>query len=387
MTADSAEEVVRPAVMLVSVGAAYGGAETYYVKLAAMLRDRYSLCAVVCNRHLASELQAIGVDVEDVSPESSGYRRYLATAGAIWRMRRRFRVAHLNGQPEAYLAPLVRMMGCRVVLTRHTPFTTQFFKEGSNVPAFLKRWIASFCLSLAYRIVCVSRLLKEQLSAVIAADRLVVIPTWVPDRFLNLRAAPAPSPLLRLLFVGRVVTNKGILDLIEAIRLSRDVRLDVVGEGDQLEDARKAAYSLEIAFHGFQEDCIPFYQACDLLVFPAHEGFEGLPQVPLEAMSMGVPCLASNISSMREIAGEDGAAAMLFEVGVVDDLVRKIALLQADLELREKLGNAGALRVAENFTQQAVRDRYLALFNDALTGPAIAATPGRTTAPFSPRKK
>ena len=86
MTADSAEEVVRPAVMLVSVGAAYGGAETYYVKLAAMLRDRYSLCAVVCNRHLASELQAIGVDVEDVSPESSGYRRYLATAGAIWRI-------------------------------------------------------------------------------------------------------------------------------------------------------------------------------------------------------------------------------------------------------------------------------------------------------------
>jgi glycosyltransferase involved in cell wall biosynthesis len=365
---NEAPRVEAPAVLLVSIATLLGGAETYYIKLADILRERYRLYAVVCNDHLAMEFEAIGVNVVNITRESRGFRRYIAAARAIWRLRSaaNFDVVHLNGQPEAYLAPLIRMMGCRVVLTRHTPFTTQFFRAGSNVPAFLKQWIASFCLLLSYRTVCVSRLLKEQLSAVIAADRLVVIPTWVPVRFLNLRATPEPSPLFRLLFVGRVVTNKGIFDLIEAIRLSHGVRLDVVGVGDQLEDAKKAASGLKIDFHGFQEDCIPFYRACDLLVFPAHEGFEGLPQVPLEAMAIGVPCLASNISSMREIAGEDGQAVTWFEVGVVPDLVQKITLLQESPGLREALGKDGAMRVAANFTEQVVRGQYFDLFNKAL---------------------
>jgi glycosyltransferase involved in cell wall biosynthesis len=380
-----APRVEQNAVLLVSLATLLGGAETYYIKLANILRERYLLYAVVCNDHLARELEAAGVNVVNVSRKSSGFRRYIVAAKAILHIldARQFRVAHLNGQPESYLAPLLRVKGCRVILTRHTPFTAQFLKEGSRVPIFLKRWMVSSCLSLSCKTVCVSQLLKEQLSAVLPADRLVVIPTWITGRFLGPRATPASSPLLRLLFVGRVVTNKGIFDLIQAIRALHEVRLDVVGVGEQFEDAKKAAVGLDVVFHGFQADCVPFYQACDLLVFPAHEGFEGLPQVPLEAMAMGVPCLAGNISSMREIASDRSAATMLFEVGNVNDLVSKIALLRADPDLRAKLGNAGALRVAEHFTEQAVRDRYFDLFHEALAGPATGAFPGRMIGPIS----
>jgi glycosyltransferase involved in cell wall biosynthesis len=360
----------RPVLLLVSVATLFGGAETYYVKLAGMLRERYSLRAVVCDDRLASELEAFGVDVANVSRESSGYRRYTATAKAIWRMQRagESRVAHLNGQPEAYLTPFLRMMGYRVVLTRHTPFTDRFLQEGSRFPVFLKRWMLSLCLSLSYRVVCVSQLLRTQLSAVISPDKLVVIPTWVPNRFLRMRTAPRPSPPLRLLFVGRVVTNKGIFDLIEAIRSLHDVRLDVVGEGDQLEDAKCAASGLNVVFNGFHKDCAPFYEACDLLVFPAHEGFEGLPQVPLEAMAMGVPCLGSNISSMREIVAQNSSAAMLYDQDNPADLARKIALLQESPSLQTELGIAGASHVAENFTEQIVRKQYFDFFDDAFQG-------------------
>lgn len=370
MTISTREGGLRPTVLLVSVGIAYGGAETYYVKLAAILREKYLLRAVVCNDCLASELDAIGVEVVNVSREASGYRRYTSTARAIWRMRRdgKVQVAHLNGQPEAYLAPLLRLMGYRVAITRHTPFTDQFFREGSKIPAFLKRWIATFCLFVSQRVVCVSQLLKKQLSSTVPCEKLAVIPTWVGERFLTVRVAPEPSKVFRLLFVGRVVTNKGILDMVEAIKSLPDVQLDVVGVGDQLDEAKKTTAGLNVNFRGFQEDCVPFYGACDLLVFPAHEGFEGLPQVPLEAMAMGVPCLASNISSVREIAGKDGSALMLFEVGDTVDLARQILRLREYPTLREELGRAGARRVAENFTEAAVRARYLSFFDDVFRG-------------------
>jgi glycosyltransferase involved in cell wall biosynthesis len=367
VTIDATEGGLRPTVLLVSVGIAYGGAETYYVKLASILRETYVLRAVVCNDCLASEFNAIGVEVVNVSKEARGYRRYTSTARAIWSMRRdgRVQVAHLNGQPEAYLAPLLRLMGYRVVITRHTPFTDQFFREGSRIPAFLKRWIATFCLIVSQRVVCVSQLIKKQLSTVVRCEKLVVIPTWVGDRFLTMRVAPEPSEVFRLLFVGRVVTNKGIFDLVEAVKGLPDVQLDVVGVGDQLDEAKRSTAGLKVNFHGFQEDCIPYYGACDLLVFPAHEGFEGLPQVPLEAMAMGVPCLASNISSVREIAGDDGSTLMLFEAGDADDLARQILRLREYPSLREELGNAGSRRVAENFAEAAVRARYLSFFADA----------------------
>jgi glycosyltransferase involved in cell wall biosynthesis len=358
----------RAVLLLVSVSPLFGGAETYYVKLAAMLKERYYVCAVVCDNRLAQELEAIGVNVANVSHEASGLARYTAAAKAIWRMRRAGGswVAHLNGQPESYLAPLLRTMGHRVVLTRHTPLTEQFLQAGSRIPVFLKRWMVSFCLSLSFRVVCVSQLLKKQLSGATSPDKLVVIPTWVPDHFLTPRATPSPSPQFRLLFVGRVVTNKGIFDLIEAIKLLHDVRLDVVGEGDQLDEAKKSAEGHNIVFHGFQKDCTAFYEACDLLVFPAHEGFEGLPQVPLEAMAMGVPCLGSNISSMREIVGENDSAAMLYEAGNQEDLSRLIELLRESPGLREEIGKAGALRVAQSFTEHVIRKQYFAFFDDAL---------------------
>lgn len=358
----------RPPLLLVSLSTLFGGAETYYVKLAAMLQERYCLRAVVCDDRLASELESVGVAVVNVSRESIGYRRYTATAKAIWSMRGAggFRLAHLNGQSEAYLAPLLRVMGYRVVCTRHTPFTDKFLEEGSRIPVFLKRWVILCCLFLSDRVICVSHLLQEQLSAATSIDKIVVIPTWVPDRFLKLRAIPSFCPLFRLLFVGRVVTNKGIFDVIEAVKQLQDVRLDVVGVGDQLDDAKKAASGLEIVFHGFQQDCVPFYEACDLLVFPAHEGFEGLPQVPLEAMAMGVPCLASNISSMREIVGDKRSAAMLHAEGNLTDLARKIALLQKSPTLRDELGKAGTLCVAEGFTENVVRGQYFAFFDDAV---------------------
>jgi len=383
---DAATSSERVTVLLVSLGAAYGGAETYYVKLARILQPEYTLVAVVCCERLAEEFRGLGIAVEwagatpdmdssrDSSLDSNGARRYLTALQACWRIYRRYprrhrpRVAHLNGQPESYLAAFLRLLGLRLLITRHTPFTDLFLQEGAAVPVFLKRWLAVVSLRSAHRTICVSRLLLGQLSEWLPAPRLSCIPTWVDDALLVWHERPVPSRPLHALFVGRVTQNKGIFDLIEAVRRSGKVSLTVVGEGDHLHTAQQLAEGLPIVFAGFARDCGPAYRAADLLVFPSHEGFEGLPQVLLEALACGLPCLAADIAAVREIAETDVDAAplfALFRASDVDDLARQLSALADNADRLGPLGLAGRRAVEQHFTLAVVAPLYLRAFAEA----------------------
>jgi glycosyltransferase involved in cell wall biosynthesis len=368
MNTDVTANQPHKTILLVSVATLFGGAESYYVKLAAILLAEFHVVAVVCNQRLCDELRALGIEVElaGAGIHLSGLRRYVATLLSCVRMKRRFnpRVAHLNGQPESYLVFFLRMLGMSLLSTRHTPFTDLYLREGSRLPVFLKRQMVLISLRFCRCTICVSQLLKRQLSDYIDPGKLVYLPTWVSDDFLENYQRPDPSVPLKALFVGRVVRNKGIFAIIEAVRQCSGIQLIVVGEGEDLQAAKEQAFGLSVHFAGFQRDCKPMYRAADLLLFPSPEGFEGLPQVPLEAMAMGVPCLAADISSILEIAVEDGAVAT-YRQGDNDDLVARLNHFVQDATTLLTLGKAGRLEVERRFTVSAVADGYLQLFRMA----------------------
>lgn len=356
---------IQPTVMLVSVGPGYGGAESYYLKLARILQTQYRVVAVVCCKELGDQLRALGVEVEcpHRAFESSSIGRYFFALKASFRMmlRHQPKIAHLNGQAETYLALFLRLMGLRLLSTRHTPFSDLYLREGSRLPVVLKRWMVLFSLCLIHRTFCVSELLRRQLAASLPEDRFIFIPTWVENDFLEDYKRPLPSTPLKVLFVGRVVRNKGIFDAIEAVRRCPQVHLTVVGEGDEMNAARELASGLRVTFAGFQRDCKPMYRASDLLIFPSPEGFEGLPQVPLEAMAMGLPCLASDISSILEIEGKSRALAV-YRQGNIDDLAEKLSKLSTDERVLVELGRSGREEIERRFTESSVADAYLEQF-------------------------
>jgi glycosyltransferase involved in cell wall biosynthesis len=350
MTTDRAEKDIRPTVMLVSLIA------------------EYHIVAAVCSTRLGDELRSLGAEVECLERTLlSPLHRYVFTLKACRRMilLHRPSIAHLNGQPESYLAVFLRFMGLRLLTTRHTPFTNLYLREGSPLPIVFKRWMALFSLRMAHRTICVSQLLQRQLKEVLPEHRIIFIPTWVPDDFLEAYRRPLPSTPFRVLFVGRVVRNKGIFEAIEAVRRCPQSHLTVVGEGDEMEAAQEAATGLRVTFAGFQRDCKPMYRAADLLIFTSPEGFEGLPQVPLEAMAMSLPCLASDISSIFEIAGESGALA-IYRQGDIGDLAEKLSQLAANKPTLVRLGQAGRLEIDRRFTESAVAGAYLEQFRLAL---------------------
>ena len=81
-----------------------------------------------------------------------------------------------------------------------------------------------------------------------------------------------------------------------------------------------------------------FYRGARFLVIPSN-WFEGCPLVISEAMSHGLPVIASRIGGLPEVV-EDGVTGLLFEPGDVDDLVGKIRLLWDSPELCRRMGRS-----------------------------------------------
>jgi glycosyltransferase involved in cell wall biosynthesis len=126
--------------------------------------------------------------------------------------------------------------------------------------------------------------------------------TGVEEVASEVKAGPAPGEPLRLLFVGRIIRTKGILDGIRALALCPDtvnVRLDVVGAGDLLETCKAEVERLgitdKVAFHGrlSRDEVFEHYRRSHVFLFPSFREPSG--NVVFEAMSQGLPVITSSI--------------------------------------------------------------------------------------------
>ena len=118
------------------------------------------------------------------------------------------------------------------------------------------------------------------------------------------------------IFVGRIVRDKGICELVEAFtRLQQehpDARLLLVGNFEQELDPLPEEVYHTIQSHpaiycaGWQDDVRPWFAAADALAFPSYR--EGFPNVVLQAGAMELPCVVSDINGCNEIIieGENG---------------------------------------------------------------------------------
>ena len=92
------------------------------------------------------------------------------------------------------------------------------------------------------------------------------------------------------------------------------------------------------------------YRGARFLVIPS-EWFEGCPLVILEAMSFGLPVIASRIGGLPELVDE-GVTGMLFEPGNSADLAEKMGVLWWDPELCQSMGDAGRRKAVEHFNEK-----------------------------------
>jgi glycosyltransferase involved in cell wall biosynthesis len=178
---------------------------------------------------------------------------------------------------------------------------------------------------------------------------------------------PADRPIV--LFVGRLIPLKGIIYLIRAFSAVRegfpDAMLVIVGEGEQRPDLEALAAGLglgtSVIFAGGQphEDVIRLMRGADLFVLPSL--IESFGIVLLEAMSCGLPIVASNVMGIPSIV-TDAVNGFLVPPGDETALGTRIAELLADPQRRAVMAAANVLR-AEEYALPAIADRFIDVWN------------------------
>lgn len=197
------------------------------------------------------------------------------------------------------------------------------------------------------------------------AAKVHVIPNAVD---LPRTAAPKQfGPVCRLAFVGRHFSNKGIRDLVEAMRLLADtpyrdrVRLDLVGDGPLLAELKAGYSSPTVTFHGRQGDEFlnRTLAEADLFVFPTL--FEGMPTVVMESMSHGTPIAVTDTGATLDLLDDDvGFLLRKRDPAHIAETIRRFVDLP--VERKRAMGEAARAKVARQFTWPVVAEQHYRLF-------------------------
>ncbi len=257
--------------------------------------------------------------------------------------------AHFAGGAAAHALVAARMISASVSFVCHGH---DVYSEAQDLPAKLRA--ADFTVAVCQE-------MAADLAALEPAAPIAMIPCGIePGRFNPRPAESADNG--RYLFVGRLVEQKGLDDLLAALALipiTRRPALDVVGEGPDGAALRERAASLglqgRVRFLGARQGSWiaargPRYRA---LVGPFKTASTGSrdtgPLVVKEAMAMGLPVVASRFMGVKDTVTPD--TGILFEPGNARSLASALVAMEGTPPARRHaMGRAGRIRVLDCFT-------------------------------------
>jgi glycosyltransferase involved in cell wall biosynthesis len=213
----------------------------------------------------------------------------------------------------------------------------------------------------------------------------VVIHNGMPDVPTHLRANPGMGDEVRAVMVARFAPPKDHATLLRAMPGLPDLRLDLVGDGPDLDAARRLAAELgindRVRFLRARADVAEILAASHLFVLSSHS--EGFPLSTLEAMRAGLPVVVTDAGGAPEavVPGETG---FVVACNNVDEMRGALARLAADAALRARFGASGRRRYKERFAFDRMYERTLATYEEVL---AARAHPHREPASIAPRSQ
>ncbi|HEY2016067.1 MAG TPA: glycosyltransferase family 1 protein [Bryobacteraceae bacterium] len=284
-----------------------------------------------------------------------------------------------------YTAPI----GCRVpvVVSVHDVSFLEHPEYFTRDRAWQLQWTVRRTVERAARVLTGSEFSRSSILKVygnLEEDKVVVVPNAAASEFRPISREAAATNVREqfsiaapfILSVGDIQPRKNQIGLIRAfaqlVKAHPQLKQNLVLAGKETwfadrvhQAAKESGIADRIQFVGFvsDSDLLQLYNACDLFVFPSfYEGF-GLPA--LEAMACGRAVVCSNTSALPEVV--DGAA-LLFDPYAIDEIVRAIADILLDSELKARMERLGLQRAA-HFSWQKTAERTLEVFHEVAEGP------------------
>lgn len=295
---------------------------------------------------------------------------------------------------QAYLA--ARLSGARrVIAIEHLqgeppppPATGQSLRAAARRAAgWRTRYMLGIraCGYLATRTVCVSNAVRDRvvneygyppsrtLVVVNGIDTAFFTPSGRDRRTIRaeLRVNPAATLIVCVARLGRLKRIDVLLDAVAQLRRSRpDIACVVIGDGPLHADLERRAAVLglgeTVQFAGHHDDVRAYLEAGDLYLSTSDQ--EGFGLAVAEAMSMGLPCIVTNIGGHDEMVIH-GQTGLLVPPGSPAAVAEAVEFLLDDAALRASIARAGQARVHERFALDAMVSRYDAVFSGRSPAP------------------
>ena len=260
---------------------------------------------------------------------------------------------------------LARAAGRPYIFHLHGGGFSRFYDDESG---WLGRRLIRNTLQHASLVIALSDEWRERLLQICPLARVDVLHNAVaiPDIQGLLRRDDSDSTLL---FLGHLLRDKGVYDLVRAFakvaaRFPR-AKLVLGGTGD-IEGVQQIAAQLGIA----DRVSCPGWLGPDrknaalagslIFLLPSHH--EGMPMALLEAMSWGLPVIATPVGGIPQVVDNE-VNGLLVAAGDIEGLATQIERLLADTVLRERLGANARARVETDFSLRDALERLTAIYN------------------------
>jgi glycosyltransferase involved in cell wall biosynthesis len=189
--------------------------------------------------------------------------------------------------------------------------------------------------------------------------------------FRKQRVDPEPESVRTILFAGRLTAQKNWRCLLHALPLidaKHSYRLTVCGDGEDAKELHDLADELKlqdrVTLLGYRKDVYAIMQCADLLVLPSW--YEGMPNVLLEALAIGLPSIASDIPSHRDLIG-DTRCTMTFNPNSPAELAERINEFFTNQNCAAEMAQAG-WDIAKAYSPLAMAVRYRDFYLDMIGG-------------------
>lgn len=252
------------------------------------------------------------------------------------------------------------------------------FEQGllSLVLKIYEKTISRWIVGKSDRIIAVGNAVREQAIALGASPKKIrVVFNGIDlDEFEpKCRSRVDAKVIRRVIYVGRLIFNKGIMNLIDAaqivLREYPKVEFVIVGTGPLQKEAKTRVRQLDMVhafkFLGNVRSVSEILSDCDIFVRPSLTEATPGGLAAIEAMSCGLPVIVTRLSRTDEVV-LDGQTGLLVEPGNNNELANYLMLLLRDKQLADRLGKNASSYIRENFSWDKTAKLTLQVYEECL---------------------
>ena len=276
-----------------------------------------------------------------------------------------FSSAYLSFYEKLLWALAAQFLGRRMLLVMVDGNFPRFWDK---VHPVIKKLSSRVVSHRSFLLVVQSEGWHEYYSQIFSAARIEMVSATCDQQFFRQsKAIPIKRSSSQILFVGWVIQDKGILDLLDSIKILKEknesTTVRIIGPlfGKEIfwnNEVKIRGISDRVNFLGSVTSRLSLIHEFDsalLFTLPSH--FEGFPVTLLEAMARGVPCIGSAVGGIVDML-DHGNAGILVNPSNPNDLANAIMTLTKDRALADKFSKNAFFRAKKMYGYKSCMDSY-----------------------------